>query len=172
MTITRTCIVCGKILNSSVPEDIYDDGLENPPGGGIFFHTSGNYGSTVLDSIVDHITVTGYICDECLKERAGSLYVQDDERSYSDTTFMIYLQEKKELYQKLKEEEMTKKAENKITKNISDDVFLELLGKFMNSYYEIAKLKAENDQLAKIVELAKKHMDKEHPAYALLELAE
>ncbi len=67
----RHCICCEKPLEHCGPEG--EDSLSNPPNDATYWQTSGNFGSTVFDSMGEEILET-YICDECLKKKAKYVY--------------------------------------------------------------------------------------------------
>jgi hypothetical protein len=68
------CIRCDKELQRSKWADL---GLDDPPLGGIYLSSYGNYGSTIFDSYDDHERLECYLCDECLKANSEKIYVQN-----------------------------------------------------------------------------------------------
>jgi hypothetical protein len=56
------CLKCGRELRNVFPGDV-----ENQPNDGVVLTTSGNYGSTVFDSLVGDVLEVN-ICDPCLVE--------------------------------------------------------------------------------------------------------
>ena len=75
------CVICETILYSPFP-NIPEDEVGNQPDMAVACTTSGNYGSTVLDPVVDNIKLVFNICDNCLLEKRGLflLAVQKYER--------------------------------------------------------------------------------------------
>lgn len=62
---TLDCIVCGKVLESAMPDDVPYGG--NQPSGGTAFQTHGHYGSTVFDPMNGfYLEIT--VCDACLAD--------------------------------------------------------------------------------------------------------
>jgi hypothetical protein len=76
MSINRTCFRCDKQLEATYSEiHGVEDSIYITPDDATVWTSLGNYGSTVFDGG----EFTGrrlelYICDECLKERAGMVY--------------------------------------------------------------------------------------------------
>jgi len=66
---------------------------------------------------------------------------------------------------------MDNSLENLSSSDLSD-IVVSILTQQIKLGYENAELSAEIKKLAKIIELARKRLDKDHPAYAVLELAE
>lgn len=69
--IKRCCIVCGKELKPVTPDS---DAVKYPPSGGIYLHSSGNYGSMVFD-LVGREFLECYICDGCLVKNKSKIYI-------------------------------------------------------------------------------------------------
>lgn len=62
------CVVCKKQLETSVS---CEDDTDVPVSGGLYFHSYGNYGSTVFDPVcasdaVDPVSLEVVICDQCV----------------------------------------------------------------------------------------------------------
>lgn len=62
------CIVCGMQPDSAV--SVYG-GSRQPHGATMFSAGSGNYGSTVWDTMSSHRSLEINVCDDCLRERKG-----------------------------------------------------------------------------------------------------
>ena len=55
----RRCLICGNAIR------VHDDGLHNAT----VWRSSGDYGSTVYDSIADDQFLEVVICDDCIVEK-------------------------------------------------------------------------------------------------------
>jgi len=76
-TYDRECLICGKKLEPSVGTYFDDDPAEVqlvPAYPGVLFETTGNYGSTIFDSVMGNEHLHVVICDDCLKERASRVF--------------------------------------------------------------------------------------------------
>lgn len=78
MSLTLSCLACGKELESAIPDDLHSSTV-NQPSEGTSFQSHGQYGSTVWDPFDGHYIEIN-ICDDCLR-KAGQqrqvLYSQD-----------------------------------------------------------------------------------------------
>ena len=67
----RQCFRCDKQLESCGREP---DDIQNPPCDATAWQSVGNYGSTVFDGIYSDVVLELYICDDCLRQKAPSVY--------------------------------------------------------------------------------------------------
>ncbi len=68
LLVERFCISCDKQLRSSRDNSTLMP-TDYGPSSGVIFYTTGNYGSSVFDSIMGEEKLEIVVCDECLKKK-------------------------------------------------------------------------------------------------------
>jgi hypothetical protein len=73
------CFKCDKPLKKAVPDSVADD-PNIQPDYATMWHSHGNYGSTVFDSIYGEEMLVILICDDCLVNHAKKSYAFKDDK--------------------------------------------------------------------------------------------